>query len=50
MNELLSVFIVQALLWIVLLFFLFRLIKTNEKLKNEIDLLTEKLDIKNKEE
>jgi hypothetical protein len=40
---------VQALLWIVLLFFLFRLIKTNDKLKKEINLLTEKLEIENKE-
>ncbi len=49
MNDIFSVFMVQALLWIVLLFFLFRLIKTNDKLKKEIDLLTEKLEIENKE-
>ncbi|HSG31683.1 MAG TPA: hypothetical protein VLB82_09070 [Thermodesulfobacteriota bacterium] len=49
MNDIFSVFMVQALLWIVLLFFLFRLIKTNDKLKKEINLLTEKLEIENKE-
>ncbi|NIP39438.1 MAG: hypothetical protein GWO07_09255 [Candidatus Dadabacteria bacterium] len=50
MNYLFSMFIVQTLLWIVLLFFLLRLIKTNSRLKEEVDLLTEKLGIKNKEE
>ncbi len=50
MNDLFSIFVVQALLWVVLLFFLYRLIKHNGRLKKEIDLLTHKLQSKKKEE
>ena len=50
MNDLFSIFVVQSLLWIVLLFFLFRLIKINGKLKEETDQLMDKLDSTNKGE
>lgn len=50
MNELFSIFVVQSLLWIVLLFFLFRLIKINGKLKEKTGQLIGKLDSTNKGE
>lgn len=50
MNDLFSVFVVQSLLWIVLLFLLMRLIKINGSLKEETDKLIDKLNITDKGE
>ena len=50
MNDMFSIFVIQSLLWIVLLFFIYRLIKFNSKLKEEIDQVMDKADIANKGE